>query len=391
VEISEAIKKTPLSTKREGSMPANVIVEIARDACVFSFFMEIKRRMININAKSYLGLFLFRMSSIFVYELAKGLEASHSLNIQEAFSRYEDMWKKIKQERHWLKTPSYKSSFYNAVIQKMDIRFDACFYDIRIKIKDGKLLDLDVEATDKFDDTRYWESIFACPEQIFRGMLSVNEMIDSAVDACGKIIKQLENQASGEEYIYPSYKLFDVEHELTAFDKKFIILNYRLVTSILLVSDIFCNNGEDSARELLLALGLKNYLRKYKAIIIEVVGNELRTMQTKYSQGVLSKFSFFIDPNFYKVNRKARNNLHYKSVNILSDEEQVFLDKYQDIYLHIVAESFLENTKIDIDDECRTVTEYLIDCKKRGLTREDVLANHESLYLEYCNRTQSCK
>ncbi len=60
---------------------------------------------------------------------------------------------------------------------------------------------------------------------------------------------------------------------------------------------------------------------------------------------VLGEISGKIEDDFFTINRKCRNNLHYGFYNSLSNKEIEVLDKYQDVYLNYVIAEFEKHIK----------------------------------------------
>lgn len=125
----------------------------------------------------------------------------------------------------------------------------------------------------------------------------------------------------------------------------------------------------------LFSLDFNNYLRKYRALIICIIGNDLSKMNTLFSKTIWNAINDKIDKNFSPLNRRIRDNIHYSIINTFSDEELSYLD--------IVYNYFINNLNLNIDDDDILMTDFLSCCKEKELTSEEIKADYEKLYLEY--------
>ena len=130
-------------------------------------------------------------------------------------------------------------------------------------------------------------------------------------------------------------------------------------------------------------LDFKNYIRKYKSIVICIVGDELLKMNTKFSNNILVEINHKVDKKFYSINRRMRDNIHYSEISIFSKDEIDFLDKNQNIYLDIIYKHFVDNMNLDINDDDILMTNFLKCCREKGLTHDQIKKNFEDLYLKY--------
>ena len=93
-----------------------------------------------------------------------------------------------------------------------------------------------------------------------------------------------------------------------------------------------------------LYLNFDKFLIKAKATIIELIWNDNNNNNNiiiiPVLKDIMEKISYEMDENFYKLNRKCRDNIHYGFHNKISNEEYKKLKKMQDIYLNCVADEF---------------------------------------------------
>lgn len=371
------------------NIPLESINEMVQDAFFFTFFLRMKRGLENIEAKSYLAMFIKGMSSVFIYEFIKFLEQYDLFDSDTVFIGNEDMLKKIQSERQWLKKTIYNSNTVKKNIEEMGIRFDEFLYDINVIIKDNNMLDFNVVGFNEQEDMEFWNYMFYTPEKFLTTLLKDkdwDDMFTGMLNELSSCILELDNMISGKRYSYSSCNLFGKNNDLNDLDKIFTLYRFRLVESIRKISNIFDSYDIVMSDNSVFQFTLKKYLRKFKAIVIDVVGHDLMNIKTKSSKDILSIINDLIPQNFFPINRKVRDNLHYKHIAKLTDEENDLLDKCQKIYLDVVSDFFSKIININIDEECLTMTGFLEECSELKMSKEYMFENYEELYINYCLR-----
>lgn len=227
------------------------------------------------------------------------------------------------------------------------------------------------------------ETIFKVFEDNFK--IDVSKSIFEITDKylVKKILNNINNEIVGTRYSYSSFKLFNKSKNLEMVDKVFILYRYRLVSSIIMTDKIFKGNELNVSIEPLVNLEFDKYLRKYRALIICIVGNDLMKMNSSFSKNILNRIDDKIDERFFQLNRKQRNNIHYSEINNFSNDELLYLDEMQYAYLDIIYKCFTDNINLNISEDDILMTNFLNCCKDKGLTSEEIKSNYESLYLEY--------
>lgn len=88
---------------------------------------------------------------------------------------------------------------------------------------------------------------------------------------------------------------------------------------------------------------------KLKAMLIGVFGDAIFELETPIVQSIKREIEdSFGGSDVFKLNRRLRNNLHYNSVEKLSDTELERLDVFQRKYMKIVLNTFKKNIKFKI-------------------------------------------
>ena len=116
-------------------------------------------------------------------------------------------------------------------------------------------------------------------------------------------------------------------------------------------------------------IDVRTFMRKWKAVIIEIIGNEIKGLNTDFGERTKTEIEQQItNKSFFPLNRKIRNNLHYRMVENLSSEEISIIDCYQNLYLQIFESTISKQLNISIDKECKNMTNFL----RKQLTNKEV-------------------
>jgi hypothetical protein len=264
----------------------------------------------------------------------------------------------IRDRRQWLKHSVYGSNSILNKTDEMGINYSLKTYDVNIVEKYGQLLDFNFENFTYRNDLALVDGVLTSIEEIANTILnSLNVdkeelpiLYKKCAEALSDVVAKCDRIFSGKRFSYSTYKLFFYSPLLVDDDKNFILERYRLVSSILKIETLFKNKNLE-LRNGNLTISIKNFFRKYKAIIIDLLGCDLKNPTTEYSKRLKASIDCKIkDKHFYDVNISLRNNCHYSQINGFTESDIKLLDKYQNIYLKTILKSFKENLYINIDD-----------------------------------------
>lgn len=199
-------------------------------------------------------------------------------------------------------------------------------------------------------------------------------------------MEEIEDKTINEDYSYSSHKLFKYSSNLTDEDKTFILFRFRLLKSILLFDSIFSkgNISMTNTDKRVFNFDLKNYFRKYKSIIICIIGKDLMSLNSSYSKKLISYLDNKLPNNFYSINRKLRDHIHYvEKIIPLSKSEEKMLDKLQNIYINFLYDNIIKNLNIDIDNECLAMTKAVKECQDKNMSVDEIKQNYIPYYLKH--------
>lgn len=367
------------------------IYEIIGDLICFEFTLKIKTLIKDIEVKTYLSQFLKILAPIYAYEIANSLQKFGIMNKNDFFNP--GMSQKIHDERQRaIKCIIVKSSRKEEIAHDMGLDFNNKVYDMNIIIGNNKLFGMNYEDyMDRVDEENFdfWESLFDFPRRALDAfILSLNfdinldNVFENISEQLEQIALDVENKLHCSRYSYSSYTLFSKSKSLDIIDKMFILYRYRMISSVTNIEHVLPSFSIDLGNNCVISL--KKFFRKYKAIIIEIAGGELKNMDTEFCCNIKRSLESDIqNDNFWKLNRIIRNNLHYGKTITLKNEELAIVDHYQTIYLNIISEHMVDNLNIQIDKECKRMTEFLNACQQKGLTKSDIDKYYYYYYVKF--------
>ena len=366
------------------------ITEIVNDWMAFEFILELKRRMKNVEAKNYLSSFLMTIAPVIVYEVAESLEMMGIVSKKTFFNPGMD--KRVQKEREqFVKRIIVKSSQPQLIEKEMGLNFKEKVYDINVLVRDNELMDMNYELFNKNikEDFEFWDSLFGLPKGLINTLfscLNINKRIEDVYatidESLSELAKKMEQELACERYSYSVKKLFLEAAGLEDIDRILILYRYRLVTSIIRIEKavpVFnISIGE------IRVFDIKAFIRKYKAVVICIIGSELKAMNTEFAQNIQADIQSKIgDEPFWRTNRKLRNNIHYQRTEILTKDEIKELDKFQEVYFEIIYDHFKRCLSIDIDKECKTMTGFFKACRNKGMDKEEIDKCYYYYYMKY--------
>ncbi|MBR3767058.1 MAG: hypothetical protein IKL10_02330 [Clostridia bacterium] len=377
------------STNQKKNWSLDTVAEIVGDLLCFDLILEIKRKMKNEEAKAYLGSFLRILAPVYVHEIANALDRLGIVSKDKLLEP--TISKRINAERQ---LSAHKvivnSNEATKAIEEMGISFARKVYDINIIAKNGILYDLNFESqVSPVEDFDFWNYLFCLPHTMLTAAFStlspdfsLQEIYDKSSSKLDTIAIQLDEVLSFSRYSYSAQKLFQHTVHLETLDKILILYRYRMITSINVLSKYLPNFQVTMGKRQIADMSL--FLDKYRALIITIMGDELCQLDSSFANQIkIDIKNFIVDSSFFSLNRKLRNNLHYETTNILTEEERYIIRQNQMTYLSIFENSFRANLFIDIDKECEIMTGFSNAFRTSGMTKEELDRYYYFYYIKY--------
>lgn len=313
-----------------------IVNEIMNDAFWLGYILEIKRNMTNYSQKEVLSSFLIFYSSIFVEETVKahygGLSGKRDITLEdiENFRNYNLKY-----------CPSITSSTTTKVMKEMEIDFNPNVLDIVLYLSGQNLLDINFRNwdLDKEENFELYDGLVATPAKWVETLMPdiYHLLIEKMKVLSNNYIKKISNSKINKKS-YSSYKLFKNSH-INDTEKLYILQRYGLIKTTMFIDNIINENIYFNIGDL--HFDFKTFIRKAKAIILEMIWNDKKVSKSNtIIDKIFEKNKKNLVDSFYPINRKCRNNLHYSDYHYLSKKDIEILNKYQNIYLNNILETF---------------------------------------------------
>ena len=259
--------------------------------------------------------------------------------------------KEIKKLRktYFKKCPLYNSKTIKAIIDEMRIDFDNYVFDNVLFFADNELLDV---------NSRTWNNRKKEKFDLYNGLiLSPRRWIKNFYPQLNPIFEEIRKpyvyeftkRFSEKEIVYKSYstnKLFT--NELSKNEKIYILQRIGLLKTIMFFSNIFQDGNYININEKEnIKVDFNSFLLKVKASLIELLWNDKNNNNIPFLNEILNNYPEEINDEFFPINRKCRDNIHYGFYNELTEDEINFLNKYQDIYLRYIINKFEKKLTIN--------------------------------------------
>lgn len=310
--------------------------EIMNDAFWLGYILEIKRNITDYSQKEILSSFLIFYSSIFAEETIKsnygGLSDKRNITLDdiENFRNYNLKY-----------YPFSNSETAIRIIKEMEINFNPNVFDIVLYLCNEDLLDINFRNWDlnKKENFELYDGLVATPSRWLEILMpDIYSVVLEQTKELSKHIIDKISKAKINKKSYSSYKLFK-RVNINNNEKIYILHRYGLIKTTMFIDNIIKDNISFDIGEL--HFDFKTFITKAKAIIIEMIWNDKKVSKSNsIIDKIFEKNKRDINDDFYSINRKCRNNLHYSDYHYLSKKDITILDKYQDLYLNNILEIF---------------------------------------------------
>ena len=305
------------------------VVEVLQDMMFFDFIFRLKKNVKNKELKNFISMILIDVIPVLVHEASIFLDRTGLVKKEDFFlPGIEKRINEIRQRS--LKFQITQSSKKEGINHKMGLDFNNEVFDMNIVLNGNELLDINYELYFKNleKDAPLYEGLFTLPGDIMK--MIIEEGSRDFHDHLNKyfeiVAEEVELIYSLKRYSYASKNFFYKTSKLERFEKEFILYNYRLVKSLSFLDEIPQLDLTVSKENYKLNFNLAKI--KYKAMIIVKLGEELQLHKSVLYDEILHSFEQnIINPKFYRLNRKLRNNIHYSKIIKLSEEEMKIIKK----------------------------------------------------------------
>lgn len=286
------------------------------------------------------------------------------------------------------------SEYIYDIKENMGIDFKNDIFDINVVALDNVIRRFNFSEYNKIEERDFLGSCYLTNAEFskitFKNLtvFSVDDyknILNKIIEECMNDIKKLEVLLSGNRYSYRSSKLF-LEADITEVDKYFILYRLNMIVILIELEKFFeKNNFTISANENIIC-DVHMFFSKIIALEIEILGNDIRNMNTNFSKSIQKKLDETLlkkNKNFYSLNRKLRNNIHYEKVDIIDEASYKELIKLQKEYLNIIYEEIKNKLHFNLDEEDILLSEFFKYCNDNNIEKDEIYRNYENYYTQY--------
>ena len=315
--------------------------EIFNELCGLLYILETKRSITNKRIKNILGEFLVFFTPIFIC----GLEVEKFVKLKQTASISSEELKNIRHKHsHFSHLQNgMNNSYHQRKISEMGIDFENYVIDIILTKLNGKLL-----YGFNYGTWQYQNSFRV--RQLGEIVNSLNtiacRMLPETTDIIKCIINhfRIPNNFDEIKISYRSHstnRLFQ-KSVLSVSEKLCILETYGVIRNILLVSHTM--NIPISIELFGTKIEIWKFFIKAKAVIISDLGDIRNSISLIGNIDVWCREN--LPKNFFRINRKCRNNIHKRKTENVTSNEYVLLAQFQDKYLEHILDIF--NLQINI-------------------------------------------
>ena len=310
--------------------------EIINDAFWLSYILELKRRIDDYNQKEVLSLFLMTFSSIFCEETIRagyGGMGKDTIITERKISDFRN-----NNLKRCFKT---NSEIARQVISEMGIDLENYVFDIILLMGNSKIIDINFRSWqyDKEKENKLLECVVSTPNAWMDALMP--NLYVTMLDMMKKQMELHITKISSIQILkksYSSYRLF-FNSEISNDNKLYILQRYGLVQIVKFMDSLFGVNISFHINKLIITSRI--FIAKCKALLIEMFYNDFKNNNSiTVLEDIFFQNKKDIPGEFYVLNRKIRDNIHYGNYHYLTESQLATVIKFQDVYLKNVMKFF---------------------------------------------------
>ena len=310
--------------------------EIINDAFWLSYILELKRRIDDYNQKEVLCLFLMTFSSIFCEETIRagyGGMGKDTIITERKISDFQN-----NNLKRCFKT---NSEIARQVISEMGIDLENYVFDIILLMGNSKIIDINFRSWqyDKEKENKLLECVVSTPNAWMDALMP--NLYVTMLDMMKKQMELHITKISSIQILkksYSSYRLF-FNSEISNDNKLYILQRYGLVQIVKFMDSLFGVNISFHINKLIITSRI--FIAKCKALLIEMFYNDFKNNNIiTVLEDIFFQNKKDIPGEFYVLNRKIRDNIHYGNYHYLTESQLATVIKFQDVYQKNVMKFF---------------------------------------------------
>lgn len=323
-------------------------MELTNDSFWLGIILSVVDKIDNYEIKLILSDFLITYSSSFCDEIIKNGFAGVIDNTNVTIEKI-----KFVRNNRLKSCPLYDSEKTSKIIESMGIDFDSYVFDCVVFLFNNNIL-IDINSrmwSNKVEDTDFYNGMILSARNWIKNYIPlIYEKTEKERENVVEKFMDIFNNIHITQKSYATFKLF--KNDLNKNEKIYIMQRIGLLKTIFLLSNLFPIRIDDISSENS-DLNISRFLIKIKSSLIELLWKDRNQIFDKCPLicKIIGNYPKTISDDFFPINRKCRDNLHYGYYNNLTKADYDILIKYQDEYIKYMISEFEKELVIKFDEE----------------------------------------
>lgn len=195
----------------------------------------------------------------------------------------------------------------------------------------------------------------------------------------------MEKKLAGERYSYSTFKLF-LNSGIEKMDKIFILYRYNMINILNELYNFFKQFCIEIDLANIIKISSKKFIRKIYAIEITMIGRDILNSNTEFMKKIKESIDKTISnqyEDFFVVNRKIRNNIHYLYVEEIDESYTKDIVEIQNEYMKLVENYIINKMNFKIEQQDIIITKFFRKCIELKITEKEMKENYENYYIQF--------
>ncbi len=375
------------------------LYEILQDNFSIAFLGKVLNKINNIEAKIAIQEFIIDFSPVLIYEAYLFLK-SNNLIEENKFYKSKELKNKVEEYRMITAKKKVKESDYiKSITEKMGIILSENVYDINVISSNNQVKGFNFAEYKKREEKEFLEMCYSTNLEFskvtFKELTGISEIdynniINLIIENKTEDIEELEKSLAGNRYSYKSSKLFG-DTNIQDDDKFFILYRFNTVNTIIELKNFLNKNKIVIDTNNGLSINIDKFIDKIIALEIDVLGRDIQSLNTEFiknlgkklDEKMLNNKKTKAGENFYQLNRKLRNNIHYSKIEELDKDIYCEVVNLQEEYLYKVHNEMENNMHFSLDEEDILMNKFFYYCNENNISEEEIIENYNDYYTQY--------
>ena len=375
------------------------LYEILQDNFSIALLGKVLNKINNIEAKIAIQEFIIDFSPVLIYEAYLYLK-SNNLVEENKFYKSKELKNKVEEYRMITAKKKVKESNYiKSITEKMGIILCENVYDINVISRNNQVKGFNFAEYKKREEKEFLEMCYSTNLEFskvtFKEITGISEIyynniINLIIENKTEDIEELEKSLAGIRYSYKSSKLFG-DTTIQDDDKFFILYRFNTVNTIIELKNFLNKNKIVIDTNNGLSINIDKFIDKIIALEIDVLGRDIQSLNTEFiknlgkelDEKMLNNKKTKAGENFYQLNRKLRNNIHYSKIEELDKDIYCKVVNLQEEYLYKVHNEMENNMHFSLDEEDILMNKFFYYCNENNISEEEIIENYNDYYTQY--------